>query len=247
MKIDEGGVPSGSLTDYFSQKAEEAKKQTAPVAQGQMEQVAQPIAVLRAHLEELDTPLRNLFLRFRVIELLEEVQTKYWIRSKYLGRASCDGIRETSSESNKTTYGLVLTSRYNYPDSRDIYVYIPGGFTHSVLGPDRLESTPGRSIKTGRTKTDWKRVYRKMIIESGTSGSNDSESEYNLRYRYFEDEDFNGDQDGLYIYKEPYNFGRPLIPKTEQIIRADQPLEVLVKLIGDDARRTVSIPGMPKE
>lgn len=176
MIIDEGGVPSGdSLSGYIQARLEPARrpKEVTPTISR--------VSVLLEHLEELEPPLRELFVRFHGIELLEEVRTKYWGRS-YSSYWGNNFIHETVPQSNTTKYGLELTSYYHSGKlEQDVLYRIPGGLTHSGSShPDRpLSETPARTIKTG-TRSWHIRTFRTIEL----IGQMDLEFKYSLHYRY---------------------------------------------------------------
>lgn len=79
MTIDEGGLPSGGLSNYISgvfteraQQEAEASRLKDATTQARLEQFIQVTSPLRTHLLQLAAPIEELLARFRVRELLEE-------------------------------------------------------------------------------------------------------------------------------------------------------------------------------
>lgn len=103
MTIDEGGIPTGSLSDYISgifndevSQKTKSESQAALERNRQMELEAQRIATMRVRLLDPATSIGRLFDRFHAVELLEEVQKRY---------SGCTLEFRTN--------GLVVTNEYN--------------------------------------------------------------------------------------------------------------------------------------
>lgn len=79
MTIDEGGIPTGGLSDYIKRRlGEEASEAGTTKKATTMEQFLQKTELLRAYLKDQAGLIDELLDRFRTRQLLEELKEEYW-------------------------------------------------------------------------------------------------------------------------------------------------------------------------
>lgn len=120
MGVEEGGGPKGSLADYVSKKLDDAVKQKTVIEESKARSVSlliQRVAPLRARLQEQAEELNGVLSHFRVRELLEEVQNKFW-KDSIIKKLEPLIYRAVVSQPDfiKTSPGLVEFFSSNFKD-----------------------------------------------------------------------------------------------------------------------------------
>lgn len=242
-------VIGGSLSDYVAgklqevanQRAEaerqrtETERQTALVRDHMIQAEAQRMSELRACLLDPTTVTGRLFGRFRVLELLEEVQSKYWRNSKI----------------NVLGPGLALTKEVEGFIRVGVYeerMTNPGFYSRSMVGIDHAPTVIAPSY--GSVLVGHKRVFvrdvKTMTVEAVRSELTGPELNYDLMYSYYLrriDLSILGAPQGYRNYSESGSQIRLgtedgdwyLTPRTR--IRSDQSPEVLKQIIGEELVR----------
>lgn len=123
MTIDEGGVPTGGLSDYISGKLHDASNQ---VARGRQSNI-QPTISIDERMLEWPTAIRESFSRFRVRELLEEARTL---------SVSLAWVDKSIGMLQPPNYGLYLR-RVKKTFTHRVWGIAENGIYYPQTGPDR--------------------------------------------------------------------------------------------------------------
>ncbi|MBI2596779.1 hypothetical protein HYW41_01360 [Candidatus Daviesbacteria bacterium] len=244
MKIDEGGVLTGALSGYVSGKLREATETTRPAIvrnkdseDAYVQSFFQERDRQRALFRDSSTVTGRLFARFRVLELLEELQKTYWKKRSIFEYAfPCVSLVENWDEQPS---GWV-------PEVAEIFIYRGFSAGHRDYS---LSTVNGILVRSGSSGSEVRiqntgevvPVSEKRTITVEAVKSENPESECDLLYSYhlkrvdLHRKHFGIKQfkvNGVYdAYTIPQDSDGYITPKT-RILDTQSP-EILIQMIGD--------------
>lgn len=236
MTIDEGGAPTGgSLADYVSEmyrlKVAEMKTQDNHPA----EESRQPIKY-----QDLPERFHDLFARFSVIELLEEVRDRFWddnVLSQQRSSMSVVSIGEDPGiklESHSTSIGYVDEYETDHIiRAKDAIGNTSESYNVRRKTGSRMEriDQPYLVYVITEEQKPHKNYYHVvggeelLPVADGDSELADPESDYGLRFLYFRDPRFH--------YSDPPVPDGTAPPTIDTQITATEPPDTLKRVIGD--------------